>query len=141
MSEKVDNLEYVKFGGPSEEEMDKLDGTRVKIKECDVDESTSKFGLDGQPLPEGQLRDVQVIKLITEEFGAEQIGRAITHVETYNLKEMDGKWIVGMHEKSKTAQFLAKYKVDAFKNVIGTEVVIIKKVNPKTNNGRLRISI
>lgn len=141
MSEELDNLEYVKSGGPSDEEMDKLDGSRVKIASCEVIDSTSGFGLDGQPLPEGQERAVKMLKMSTEEFGTEQIGRSIVHVESYNLKNVDGKWVVGMHEKSKTAQFLAKYKLDKFTNVVGTEVVIVKKVNPETKRGRLRISI
>lgn len=141
MSEELENLEYMKFGGPTEEEMDKLDGTRVKIASCEVVDGTTGFGLDGQLLPEGQERAIKMIKMTTEQFGTEQIERAIEHIESYNLKNIDNKWVVGLHEKSKTAQFLAKYKLDKFTNVIGTEVVLVKKVNPKNNRGRLRISI
>jgi len=141
MSEELENLEYVKFGGPSDEEMDKLDGSRVKIASCEVVDDTSPYGLDGNPLPEGQERAVKKLKLSTEEFGSEQIGRGLTHSESYNLKEVDGRWVVGMHEKSKTAQFLAKYKLENFTKAEGTEVVITKKVNPETQRGRLRISI
>ena len=141
LKEELANLEYVQSGGPSEDEMDKLDGSRVKIAACEVVDDVSKFGTDGNQLPEGQERSVKKIKLITEEFGAGQIERAIIHIENYNLKPVDGKWVVGLHEKSKTAQFLAKYKLDTFTNVVGTEVVVIKRVNPDTKRGRLRISI
>jgi hypothetical protein len=140
MSE-LEELEYENSGGPSDEEMDKLDGSRVKIASCEVVDGTSKFGHDGKPLPEGQEIQVKKLKLVTEEFGFSQIGRNITHSEDYNLKFKDGKWKVSLHEKSKAAQFLAKYKMKDFKNVKGTEVVIIKRVNPDTKKGRLRISI
>lgn len=138
---ELGELEYVQTGGPTEDEMDKLDGSRVKIASCEVVDRTSKFGQDGNLLPEGQEIPVKRIEITTEEFGAGQIGRAIKHVEEYNLKNKDGNWFVNLHEKSKTAQFLAKYKLPDFTKAVGTEVVVIKRTNPDTKKSRLRISL
>lgn len=127
----LDDLNYVKSGNSlSDEEMDKIDGTRIHIDNVIVEPGTSTYGKDGKPLPEGQERDVQKLKLTSKEFGEDLIGRNHKHVERYNLKDQsDGTWIVSLHEKSKTAQFLAKYKIDNFKNVNAIEngVVLVKK--------------
>ncbi len=140
----LDDLTYVKSGNSlSDEEMDRLDGSRVKIATVEVEAGTSKFGTDGNPLPEGQERSVQKLKLVTEEFGEELIGRKISHIERYNLKDIDGRWIVSLHEKSKTAQFLSKYKISNFKEATSLElgVVLVKKTNPNTARSYMTISI
>lgn len=140
----LDDLSYVKSGSSlSDDEMDTLDGTRVKIETVEIEDGTSKWGTDGKPLPEGQERQVKKLKLTTFEFGEELIGRKVRHYERYNLKEKDGNWIVSLHEKSKTAQFLSKYKIDNFKNATMLEngVVLVKKTNPDTRRSYMTISI
>lgn len=136
----LEDLEYVKSGGPTDEEMDKLDGTRVKIASVEIIDDTSGYK-DGKALPEGQEVQVKKLKILTEEFGENLIERSIVHQERYNLKEIDGKWGVSLHEKAKTAQFLAKYKVDDFKNAVGVEVVLVKKTNPDNKRSYMTISI
>lgn len=143
MTEEVnlENLKYVNSGGPTNEELNKIDGTKVKIKSANIIKDTSKFGKDGETLPEGQEREVYKIELESEPFGQDLIGRDITHKERYNLVEKNGEWIVSLHEKSKTAQFLAKYGKDRFENVPGTEVILVKKTNANTGRSYLRIAI
>jgi len=142
MSEEfgLEELEYIRSGGATDDEMDKLDGSRVKIASIEVIDDTSTYK-DGKALPEGMEIEVKKLLLTTEPFGKELIGRDITHKEKYNLKEKDGKWIVSLHEKSKTAQFLSKYKIDNFKNAKGKEVVISKKTNPDNKRSYLTISV
>jgi hypothetical protein len=142
---KLEDLEYVQSGGPSEDEMDKLDGCRVKVDKIEIVDDTTRYtkGDDGKQiiLPEGQSVPIKKIKLTTVEFGQELIGRPIVHTEKYNLVKKDGKWIVSLHEKASTAKFLAKYKLDKFENAKGKDVVIVKKTNPETKKSRLTISI
>lgn len=144
MAEKelsLGDLDYVKSGSLSDEEMDKLDGFRVKIARISIEDDSTPYGEDGNILPDGQKRPVKAIQLETEEFGLEQIGRNTVHRERYSLKLKDGRWTVSLHEKSKSAQFLSKYKIDKFENAIGKEVVLIKKTNPETKRSRISISI
>ena len=136
----LDTLEYVQSGGPTDDELSKLDGCRVDIANVEIVEDNSRWK-DGVELPEGQEIKVQKIKLTTEPFGTDLIGREITHVEKYNLKNKDGRWIVSLHEKSKTGLFLAKYQLGSFKDTKGTSVVLIKKTNPNTKRSFLMISI
>ena len=136
----VEDLEYKK-SGLSDDDLNKLDGTRAQIEKAEILDDTSKFAKDGQPLPEGQERAVQILWLVMKPFGEAVIGRNIEHRERFNLQEHEGKWVVSLHEKAKTAQFLAKYGVDSFANVAGKEVVIVKKTSPKTGRSYLTISI
>jgi hypothetical protein len=142
MEEEYDlgDLEYIKSGGPSDEEMDKIDGIRVKIDSINIIEATSRFQ-DGKPLPEGMEIKVKKLELTTVPFGASLIGRDIVHKERYNLKDKSGKWIVSLHEKASTAKFLATYKLDKFENAKGKEVLLIKKTNPDTKRSYLTIKI
>ena len=137
---KIEDLIYVQAGRATEEECGKLDGCRVKIATC-IRELGRSFWDNGQKLPEGQEVEIQQLKLTTEPFGKDIIGRDITIKEKYNLQFKDGIWVVSLAEKAKTAKFLAKYKLDTFANVEGIEVVIVKQVNPKTKVARLSISI
>lgn len=136
----IEDLKYVKSGGPTDEELMKLDGTRVKIIKVEIISDTSKYK-DGSLLPEGQEVEVKKLQLETESFGNELIGREIVHRERYNLSNKDGEWIVSLHEKAKTAQFLAKYNLESFAKVVGTEVVLTKRTNPDSKRSWLSISI
>ena len=135
------DLDYMTSGGPNEEECSKLDGFRVKIVDVKIIDDVSRYDNLGNELPEGQEVPVKKIQLTTDEFGQELIGRKIFHIQSYSLKEKDGKWIVSLHEKSNTGQFLSKYKLDRFENAVGKEVVLVKKTNPNTKKSRLVISI
>ena len=138
---KLEDLDYVKSGGPNDEELTKLDGCRTKIAKVEVIKDTSRYK-DGKLLPDEEVVDVMKVRVETAMFGEELIGRTITHREKYNLKqEVDGSWIVSLHDKAKTAQFLSKYKVDKFENAVGVEVVLVKKTNPDTKRSWLTISI
>lgn len=145
----LDNMSYEKTGGNftwslTDSEMDKFDGHRISIEDVQMIKATSKFGKDSLPLPPGQEREVYVIELTSKPFGEDQIGNNIVHTERYNLKQKDDDtWIVSLHEKSKTAQFLSKYKIDNFKLATSLEngVVLVKKTNPKTNKSFMTISI
>ena len=105
----LDTLEYKRFGGPSDAELDKLDGCRAKIASVERVLGRSIWE-NGQKLPDGQEIEVEQIKLTTVPFGKNLIERDITHSEKYNLKFTDGNWVVSLFEKAHTAQFLAKYK-------------------------------
>ena len=141
MSNGLDDLEYIQSGGPSKEELSKLDGVRVKIAKCEVVEDVGPVYNEKGQLIEGQEQKVKKIYLETVPFGKELIERDIVHREKYNLKDKDGKWVVSLHEKSKTGQFLAKYNLESFKDVVGTSVVLTKKTNPETKRSWLAISI
>ena len=142
MDEKINlgDLEYDKGNQLSDEEMNKLDGCRVKIASVEVINDTSRYK-DGQLLPDEQEVEVKKIELLSELFGTDLIGREVTHRERYNLKNADGVWKVSLHEKSNTGQFLAKYGIDKFENAVGKEVVLVKKTNPDSKRSWMRISI
>lgn len=137
----LDELSYVKSGGPSAEECTKLDGIRVKIASIEVIDDVGPVYDDKNKKVEGQEKKMKKVKLTTEGFGSDLIGREIVHVEKYNLKEKDGQWSVSLHEKAKTGQFLAKYEFEKFEEAIGTEVIMTKKTNPETKKSWLSISI
>jgi len=137
----LDGLSYIQSGGPTAEECTQLDGSKVKVAVCKViDSIVPVFNDAGSPI-EGKERQVKQIYIETEPFGKEVIGRDVTVSAKYNLKEIDGKWVVSMHEKANTAKFLAKYNFESFKDVVGTNVIITKKTNPQSKRSWLAISI
>jgi hypothetical protein len=75
-----------------------LDGIRVKIAKVEIIDDTTRYTKDKNGnqilLPEGEELSVKKIKLTTEEFGQDRIGRNITHIEKYNLQLKNDKWIV-----------------------------------------------
>lgn len=139
----VDDLENIPTGDLTDDEKNKYDGTRTKIANITVKEKDSRFS-NGKELPEGQTVKVMVAVVQTESLGLNSLGQPITVKEEFNLKKhpVSGRWGPSLHEKSKSKKLFNKLKVNTFKECIGRDVVVVKKVS-ETNPNRnwLGISI
>lgn len=133
----IDDLVGIETGELSDDLKNQYDGTKTKIKSAIVKEKETKYGLDGKPLPEGQTRKTMVVILETEAVGKNSLGNDITVKEEFNLKQhpVSGKWGPSLHEKSKSKKLFNKFKVNTFKECIGRDIVVVKKVS-ETNPNR-----
>ena len=66
------DLEYDKGNQLSDEEMNKLDGCRVKIATVNIIDDTSKYQ-DGKLLPDDQEVEVKKIELTSEPFAGSRV--------------------------------------------------------------------
>ena len=127
----LNELEYVKSDNNfTDEEMNKFDGTRVKVDKVETKLETTKFGEDGKPLPEGQLRETMVVVLTTAPVKMSSVGTPVTVVEKFSLKKhkTQDKWVASLHEKSKTYKLFRKYGKNTFPEFVGSEIILSKKI-------------
>lgn len=142
MTEELDinNLEGIAPQGQyTEEEINALDGVKVKIANANVVQDEVPFAEEyGKMLPEGQTRTIQKVVVETEPFVIPGTDREITHKEDFPLKwdKVKEKWGVSLHEKSKAKRFFNKLGVQSFPEVIGKEQLIVKIVK---ENGKKKI--
>lgn len=139
----IDNLEVIRSNSLIPDEINKLDGVKVKVANAVVTPDESKYDEEGEFLPEGQTRQVYVVVTETEPFGESIIGRNITVKEKFSLKkdQKTGNWGVSHHEKSKSKKFFVKLGVNGFKETIGKTIVVVKKVSPTSGRAFLSFSI
>lgn len=124
-------LEYVNTSAQlSEEETDKLDGTRAKIATTKTVQKKIGFDINGNALPAGQTRDAWYVRLETVPVATNKMGQPVTVTEDFPLKQhkVTGRWVASLHEKSKTSKLFKKYNVNKFEEMIGRDVVLSKKV-------------
>ena len=132
----IDDLVGIETGELSDELKNQYDGTKTKIKSVIVKEKETKYGLDGELMPEGQTRKTMVAVAETESIGKNSLGNDITVKEEFNLKQhpVSGKWGPSLHEKSKSKKLFNKFKVNTFKECIGRDIVVVKKTSEKNPN-------
>lgn len=128
----IDDLVDIPTGQLSEEDKAKYDGTKTKIAKAGVEEKESRYK-DGELLPNEETIKVMVAVLETESVGTNALGQPITVKEEFNLKKhpVSGKWGPSMHDKSKSKKLFNKLKVNNFKDCIGKDIVVVKKVSEK----------
>jgi len=133
--------EGIEADGLSEEEKDSLEGKRAKIisitpktkdapwADKDMIVNGRKFDR-GDLLPEGTTVPGMVAVVELEPIMTSK-GRSYSIKEDFALKKdsMSGKWGPSLHEKSKSKMLFNKLKVNTFKECIGKEVMLVKKVN------------
>lgn len=126
----IDDLVEVPTGQLSDAEKDALDGTRTKIAKVFVKERDTAWK-DGEKLPDGQTIRVMVAVAETEQIGVNALGQPITVQEEFGLKQhpVSKKWGPSMHEKAKAKKLFNKLKVNNFKECIGRDIVVVKKVS------------
>lgn len=131
----IDDLENIPTGELTEEEKNKYDGTRTKISKIYVKEKETKYA-NGKELPEGQTIKVQVANVETEPIGTNSLGAPLIVKEEFALKKhpITGKWGPSLHEKAKAKKLFNKLKVNTFKECIGKDVLVIKKVSETNAN-------
>jgi len=136
---KLEDLKPVPVGGLSEEDMDKYNGTRVKIGKVAIEYTESRWK-DGVELPEGQTVRVPQVAVETEPIGQDALGQPITVKEWFPLKQnkVTGEWGPSLHPKSKCKKFFDLLKINRFEEAVGREVVVIKK---RSSSGRAFLGI
>jgi hypothetical protein len=128
----VDDLVDVPVGGLTDEDKDRFDGVKSKVAKVLVQEKEVPFQ-NGQMLPDGQTVKVTVAVVESEPIGTDALGNPIVVKEEFNLKQhpVTKKWGASRHEKSKANKFFAKLKVNSFKECIGKDILVVKKVSSK----------
>jgi hypothetical protein len=129
----VDNLESVPTGQMSEEEMDNYNGVRTKIADVQVEWRESRWD-KGQELPNGETVKVPRAIVYSESLGSNALGDPIVVREEFPLKQhpTKGSWGPSEHPDAKARKFLNYYKSNSFKDVIGRDAVVVKKVRSGT---------
>jgi len=159
MANEFDELEYVKGDATlSDEEMNKLDGTRIKVGDIRFEEIESKYAIEdidaiavdgtkktykaGSMLPEGMTVKAKVVVLETVPVKTSDTGTPICIKERFSLKKhkTKGTWVASLHEKSKTFKLFKKYGKNSFQDFKNSEVILTKKVG-KTGKGFMGISV
>lgn len=131
----IDDLVEIPNGQLSEEDKLKYDGSKTKIAKASVEPKDSVFK-NGQRLPEGQTVKTVVAILETESIGINLLGQPIIVREEFSLKQhpVSKKWGPSMHEKSKSRKLFNKFKVNNFKDCIGKDILVIRKVSETNAN-------
>jgi hypothetical protein len=131
----VDDLVEIPTGQLSDDDKNRLDGTKTKIAKVSVKEKDSIYK-DGERLPDGQTVKTMVAVLETESIGINALGQPITVAEEFSLKQhpVSKKWGPSMHEKSKAKKLFNKLKVNNFKECVGRDIVVVKKVSETNAN-------
>jgi hypothetical protein len=132
----------------SEEEMTKLDGTRVKVETVVLHDFESGYAIEdckingkdykaGEELP----ADVTVpAKEFVVTTVAPLVDKELRVRERFSLKKRkkDGAWIASLHEKSKVYKALRKYNVNRMEELVGKDVILSKMV---LANNKFRLGI
>ena len=120
-------------GQYTDEELNSLDGFRIKIAEAKVVSADVKYGEEfGTMLPEGETRKVFRVEVKSEPFAIPSSARETTITEKFSLKKNKaGEWGVSLHEKSKSKKLFNKLGISKFPESIGKEIVIVKKVSER----------
>lgn len=127
---KLEDLEDIPSGEMSDDEMNKLSGSKVKIASAIPTQKEVGYK-DGEPLPDGETEEVMVVRITTVPFGKDIIGRDIVIKEDFGLKRhpTTGNWGVSHHPKAKSQKLFNLLKINRFEEAIGKEILIVKKVS------------
>lgn len=126
--------EYKTKEGP---DLNEFNQEKAKIEGYSKIEVESPYGEDGELLPNAQKRKTMVLKVVTEPITQVEDSEGnkldIRASELFNMKEIDGEWMISSSPKSKIQKFLASLKVKKISNVIGKTVVIRSYENKSGN--------
>ena len=146
----LDDINEGIISGLTEEEKDFLEGKRAKIVNIVPIDKPSRWAdkdmvvnnvkyKKSDPLPEGMTVPGRAAVIELEPILLPS-GKPYVLKEDFSLKNnpLTGKWGPSLHEKGKAKMLFNKLKVNTFKECIGKEVILIKKVNDK---GQAKIAI
>ena len=127
---QIGDLKSVPSAGLSDEDINKYDGTRVRVARVYVDYQESRYE-DGSELPEGQTVKVPFAFVETEPIGQDALGQPIAVTERFPLKRnpTSGEWGPSLHQKSKSKKFFDLLKINKFEESVGREVAVLKRLS------------
>lgn len=137
---KIEDLENVPTGGMKEDDVEKYNGTKVKVGRVWVENGESRYE-NNIELPDGRTVTVPFAYIETEGFGEDELGNPFMLDARFPLKRnpANGKWGPSTHSKGKAKNFFDLLSINSFPEAVGKEVLLVK--TSYESNGQVKYKL
>lgn len=137
------DISQLKAGKKTDFELENIDeytGMKVKIEKVYVRTKTTSYDEKGK-FVEGLAREVKVCTFETEPINVIGSDKTFTLKGDVNLKVTEEGITWSPHPKSGMVKLFSKYGINRPEQMIGKNVMLIKKVSTATGKGRLAFEL